>query len=294
MILRSRRIDRLEDHPNLRGILAILAQLVHTSDTELGELASAWRNTPQLAVARDKALSPDAPLVVEVLAAFDALSAIYADDLAGIDNYVTVDPSVTATALKAVRDAIAAAYARPILARSEYTALIRPWRTVYPRGRGHEPDLGPFGSEVKRVLAALPVLARRCHDPDSLRVYDGLLVTVLTRDELAHRDAMEVAFDSAVRTGRRRVWTLVRRSAAEGFWRLCPSCHKMINLEDAGSDQRVMELCADLACALLVQDILNPDIVASLTAPLHTLVPLQDRHNNDRQTGRSSDVRRSW
>ncbi len=300
MILRSRRIDRLEDHPNLRGILTILTQLVHASDAELGQLASAWRNTPQLAVARDKALSPDAPLVVEVLAAFDALSAIYADDLAGIDDYVTVDPGITATALKAVRDAVAAAYAKPILARSEYSALMRPWRAVYPRGRGHEPDLGPFGSEVKRVLAALPVLARRCHDADSLRVYDGLLVTALTRDEIEHRDAMETAFNSAVRTGRRRVWTLVRRSAAEGFWRLCPSCRKMINLEDIDADQRVMELCADLACALLVQDILDPDTAANLTAPLHTLVPLQNRHGGEgRQTGRdlpperSSDERRS-
>jgi acetyl-CoA carboxylase beta subunit len=98
---------------------------------------------------------------------------------------------------------------------------------------------------------------------------------------------METAFTSAVRTGRRRVWTLVRRSAAEGFWRLCPACHKMVNFADTGADQRVMELCADLACALLVQDILDPDTVASLTAPLHTLIPLQDRHNgNQRQTGR--------
>ncbi len=282
MILRFRRIDRLENHPNLRGILAILAQLVHTSDTELNQLASVWCNTPQLAAARDKALSPDAPLVIEVLAAFDALSAIYADDLAGIDDYVTVDPSVTATALKAVRDAIAAAYAKPILTRSEYAALLRPWRTVYPRSRGHEPDLGPFGSEVKRVLAALPVLARRCHDADSLRTYDRLLVAALTRDEIAHRDAMQIAFNSAVRTGRRRVWTLVRRSAAEGFWRLCPSCNRTIDSVDAGTDQRVMELCADLACALLVQDILDPDTVASLTAPLHTLVPLQDRYDSDR------------
>jgi hypothetical protein len=287
MILRARRINRLEDHPNLRGILTILAQLVHASDTEIGHLAAIWRNTPRLAAARDKALSPDTPLVVEVLASFDALSAIYADDLAGVDDYVTVDPSITATALKAVRDAIAAAYAKPVLTRPEYTALIRPWRTVYPRGRRYEPDLGPFGSEVKRVLATLPILARRCHDADSLRVYDSLLVSLLARDEITHRNAMETAFTSAVRTGRRRVWTLVRRSAAEGFWRLCPACRTMANFADTGADQRVMELCADLACTLLVQDILDPDTVASLIAPLHTLIPLQDRHHGDqRQTGR--------
>jgi hypothetical protein len=275
MILRSRRIDRLEDHPNLRGILAILAQLVHTSDAELIDLARAWRNSPALAVARDKALAPDSPLIVEVLAAFDALSAIYADDLVGVDDYVTVRPEITSRALKSVRDALAAAYARPILSRGEYNGLMRPWRSVYPRPRGHEPDLGPFGAEVKRVLAALPVLSRRCHDDESMRLYDNLVVTVLTRDEVAHRAAMELAFLSAVSTGRRRVWTLVRRSAAEGFWRLCPSCPRHGLALDSSTDNRVMELCADLACALLVQDTLDPDTVAGLTAPLHTLIPPQ-------------------
>jgi len=266
MILRSRRIERLEDHPNLRGILAILAQLVHTSDDELIQLATHWSNSPQLAVARDKALSPDAPLVVEVLAAFDALSAIYADDLAGAE-YVTLAPTITASALRA------------ILSRSEYGALMRPWRVVYPRARSHEPDLGPAAAEVKRVLAALAVLSRRCHDADSLEVYDGLLMTALTRDEQAHRTAMEAAFDSAVLTGRRRVWTLVRRSAAEGFWRLCPTCRRL-PAEDVTADTRVMELCADLACALLVEDLLDPATLAQLLTPLHALIPLQDRRGD--------------
>jgi hypothetical protein len=275
MILRSRRIERLEDHPNLRAILTILAQLVHTNDDELIKLAAHWSNSPQLAAARDKALSPDSPLVVEVLAAFDALSAIYADDLAGAD-YVTVPPTIAASALRAMRDALAAAYARPILGRSEYGALMRPWRAVYPRARSQEPDLGPAAAEVKRVLSALAVLSRRCHDPHSLEVYDGLLVTALTRDEQAHQAAMELAFDSAVLTGRRRVWTLVRRSAAEGFWRLCPTCRRLAT-EDSAADTRVMELCADLACALLVEDLLDPPVLAQLLTPLHALIPLQDR-----------------
>jgi hypothetical protein len=276
MILRARRVDRLEEHPNLRGILGILAQLVHTNDDELIRLAAEWRNSPQLAVARDKALAPDSPLIVEVLAAFDALSAIYADDLSGAE-YVTVDPAITATALRAMRDALAGAYARPVLSRSEYAALLRPWRTVYPRARSHEPDLGPAGAEVKRVLAALPLLAGRCHDAGSLEVFDGLLTTALTRDEDAHQHAMEAAFDSAVLTGRRRVWTLVRRSAAEGFWRMCPHCRRLATAEDASADHRVMELCADLACVLLVEDLLDPVLFAQLTLPLHALIPLQDR-----------------
>ncbi|THJ75364.1 hypothetical protein [Candidatus Frankia alpina] len=276
MILRARRIERLEEHPNLRGILGILAQLVHTSDAELGSLAAAWRNSGYLAAARDKALAPDSPLIVEVLAAFDALSAIYADDLAGTD-YVTVEPSVAATALRAMRDAVAASYARPILGRAEYAALMRPWRTVYPRARSHEPDLGPAAADVKRVLAALPVLAGRCHDPDSLEVFDGLLVSALTRDDSAHQQAMDAAFASAVVTGRRRVWTLVRRSAAEGFWRLCPDCRGQRVATDSSEDHRVMELCADLACALLVEDLLDSTQFTQLTRPLHTLIPLQHR-----------------
>ncbi|SNQ46192.1 conserved hypothetical protein [Frankia canadensis] len=276
MILRARRIERLEEHPNLRGILGILAQLVHTTDAELGALAAAWRNSGYLAAARDKALAPDSPLIVEVLAAFDALSAIYADDLAGAD-YVTVEPSVAATALRAMRDAVAASYARPILGRAEYAALMRPWRAVYPRARSHEPDLGPAAADVKRVLAALPVLAGRCHDPDSLEVFDGLLVSALTRDDSAHQQAMDAAFASAVVTGRRRVWTLVRRSAAEGFWRLCPDCRGTRAATDSSEDHRVMELCADLACALLVEDLLDGDQFTQLTRPLHTLIPLQHR-----------------
>ncbi|KPM54678.1 hypothetical protein CcI49_06935 [Frankia sp. CcI49] len=274
MILRARRIDRLEEHPNLRGILGILAQLVHTTDSELVSLAALWRNSGQLASARDKALAPDSPLIVEVLAAFDALSAIYADDLTGAE-FVTLDPAITSTALRAMRDALAGAYAKPILNRSEYTALLRPWRTVYPRVRSHEPDLGPAAADVKRVLATLPRLARRCHDPASLEVFDGLLTTVMTRDDEAHQAAMERAFDSAVLTGRRRVWTLVRRSAAEGFWRLCPACRRLATAPDSSSDERVMELCADLACALLVEDLLEPDVYATLTMPLRALIPLQ-------------------
>ena len=277
MILRARRIERLEEHPNLRGILGILAQLVHTSDEELGRLAAEWRNSPGLAVARDRALSPDSPLVVEVLAAFDALSAIYADDLSGAE-YVMIDPSVTAAALRSMRDALAAAYARPILSRSEYAGLMRPWRTVYPRVRSHEPDLGPSAADVKRVLAALPRLAVRCHDARSSEVFEGLLVTALTRDETDHQEAMDAAFGTAVLTGRRRVWTLVRRSAAEGFWRPCQDCRGggALLTQDPSSEARVMELCADLACALLVEDLLDPALCARLTTPLAALIPLQD------------------
>jgi hypothetical protein len=73
------------------------------------------------------------------------------------------------------------------------------------------------------------------------------------------------------------VWTLVRRSAAEGFWRPCQDCRGGALLaQDPSAEARVMELCADLACALLVEDLLDPELCARLTTPLTHLIPLQD------------------
>ena len=76
-------VQRLEEHPNLSAVLGVLAQLAHISDDDLPRLAEGWVNSPSIAQARDRALSPDSPLVVEVLAAFDAVSALFADDLLG-------------------------------------------------------------------------------------------------------------------------------------------------------------------------------------------------------------------
>ena len=128
---RTTAIARLEQHPNLTEVLGVLARLAHVTDDELPRLAAAWANDPFLASARDRALGPDSPLVCEVLSAFDAVSALFADDVRGDEPYVTVDPAVAVVALKAVRDAIAGAYARPVLSRTEHVALMRPWRAVY-------------------------------------------------------------------------------------------------------------------------------------------------------------------
>jgi hypothetical protein len=267
-------IAQLEDHPNLAEILGVLAQLTHVDDDHLEALSRAWRNTVAVAEARRRALSPDSPLIIEVLAAFDAVAALFADDLAGGHDYITVEPDAACTALKAVRDAIAAAYARPILSRGEYSCLISAWRSVFPRPSGHEPDLGPCADDVKRLLGLLPSLAGRCHDEAGRRVYDGLLVHAMTLDEAEHHDAVSEAFSAAVRTGRRRVWTLVRRSAAEGLGRFCGACRSP-HADGPYDEERVLELCADAACALLVQDELSMPQVAALTAPLQHLIPLQ-------------------
>src|SRR5690349_3002351 len=73
MSRRGTTISVLEEHPNLSEILGVLAQLAHIRDADIPRLADAWNNTVAVAEARDRALSPDSPLVIEALAAFEAL-----------------------------------------------------------------------------------------------------------------------------------------------------------------------------------------------------------------------------
>ena len=270
-------IDRLEDHPNLPEVLGVLAQLAHITDDDLPRLAAGWTNTVAVAAARDTALSPDSPLVCEVLAAFDALSALFADDLAGEAPYLTVAPKVVSTALKAVRDAVAAAYARPVLTRAEHAALLAPWRAVYPRPTVDEPDLGPQSDQVKALLGLLPTLAGRCHDAGGQALFEALVDRSFA-DESDRAEALETAFQAAVLTSRRRVWALVRRSGAEGLSRPCSDCRRGPGGTALDRDhQRVMALCLDAACALLVADTLPDATTAVLTRPVTELVPLQRR-----------------
>ena len=269
---RTATVRTLEEHPNLPEILGVLAQLAHIRDDELPRLADAWGNPTVVAEARDAALRPDSPLVVEVLAAFDALSALFADDLRGSADYVTVDPQITVTALKAVRDAIAAAYAKPVHTRSQHAALLRPWRAVYPQPLYDEPDLGPAAEQVRAVLASLPVLAARCHDERGRQLFDELVHAAWTTQSEERDDARSAAWSAAVITSRRRVWALVRRSATEGLGRPCTSCARLPEDRDA---QRVLDLCLDAVCALVVADALPDATTAVLTAPLSALIPRQ-------------------
>ncbi len=265
-------ISRLEEHPNLGEVLGVLAQLANVGDGDLTRLAAAWVNDRFVAQARDKALSPDSPLVCEVLSAFEAVTALFEDDLRGEAAYVTVAPTVVVTALKAVRDAVAASYARPVLSRAEYAALLRPWRAVFPAGSVAEPDLGPRSQQIKALLAALPLLGARCHDAAGRALWDELLDrSYLAENE--RRDARGAAFDIAVLTQRRRMWALVRRSGSEGLQRRCPTCRAAPTADrDA---ERVEQLCLDAICALLVADALPDADTALLTAPVTSLVPAQ-------------------
>ena len=262
----------LAEHPNLPGILGVLAQLAHIEERHLVGLAGAWVNTVAAAEARDRALSPDSPLVLEALTAFEAVSALFADDLAGDAPWITLDPAVTSTALKAVRDAVAASYATPVLSRYEHQLLMAPWLAVFPDPPRTEPDLGPQSALLKSLLGTLAGLSRHCHDEAARETYellaDHLFVGAPDREE-----ARDAAWGAAVITGRRRVWTLLRRSAAEGFSRHCRTCGPRSD-EEARADRRVLEMCLDGACALLVADALPDDSLDRLTAPLRVLVPL--------------------
>lgn len=271
---RHRKITSFESHPNLDEVLGVLARLPSIDDDALRALAEGWSNPLPVAAARSAALTPDVPLVVEVLAAFDAVQALYADDLSGEADYVTVDPATTSLALKAVRDAVAASYARPVLSRTQHRLLMAPWRSVFADAGPAEPDLGPQGTLVKELLAALPQLAARCHDHRGRTLFDGLAARALFTDD-DRDDARRAAWNAAVLTSRRRLWTLVERTAAEALRRPCGSCRRIdLHHEERHRDeQRVLALCADAACALLVADALPDDTLEAITAPLAPLLP---------------------
>lgn len=265
-------VSRLEEHPNLSEVLGVLAQLAHITDDHVVALADAWVNSPALSEARDRALSPESPLVVEVLAAFDALGALFADDIVGEADYVVVDSAVTIRALKAVRDAIAAAYARPALTKAEHASLLRPWRSVFTTPTVEEPDLGPRADAVKALLTTLPKLSARCHDKDGQALFEALV----DRSFVAEADrasAAATAFHAAVLTSRRRVWALVRRTGTEGLLRPCPTCRTSPMQDRDG--QRVLELCLDAACALLVADAVPDSCTDLLSDPVLALIPSQ-------------------
>lgn len=268
-------IDTLEQHPNIDEVLGVLAALPHIGDAELPVLAQHWRNTPQIADARARALSPDSPLVIEVLACFEAVVALFDDDLAGEADYVTVDPAVTTTALKAVRDAIAAAYARPVLSRGEYALLMKPWRRIFPSYGYVEPYLGPNAIQVKQVLARMPLLAARCHDPRGQQLFDSLAHAASTVNPDLRDKARAEAWRAAVLTSRRRMWAMLHRSGLEAISRPCARGSRCAGHESGEGQRMVLDLCLDVACGLLVADAIDDTFTDILTIPLSMLIPVQ-------------------
>jgi hypothetical protein len=210
--------------------------------------------------------------VLEVLACFEAVVALFDDDLRGEADYVEVPVPMTITALKAVRDAIAAAYARPVLSHGEYVALIRPWREVFPYQTFDEPDLGPAAVEVKALLSCLPLLSSRCHDHEGGKLYAALRHVATTIDGSLRQTARDEAWRAAVLTSRRRVWAMVRRSGIEAMTRGCTRCGVR---PDVAADEAVLELCLDAACGLLVADAVDETLTDVLVLPLRELIPSQ-------------------
>lgn len=271
MARRATTIRRLEEHPGRDDVLAMLARLPHVSDADLLRLAARWRNDPGVAAARSRALSPDSPLVCEVLAAFDEVAELFEDDLRGEAPYVTLDPQVTGRALKSIRDALAGCYAGPILSRWQKRALLAPWKAVYPRPAAPTLQLGPQSDQVKALLGALPRLSRRCHDGAGQQAWEELADRSFVA-EGERTEALEVAFALAVQTGRRRLWTLVRRTGGQLVGQWCRTCRTDVRpgAEDA---RRVTDVCLQAACGLLVADQLHPDLVRRLTDPVRPLLP---------------------
>ncbi|HEU0132659.1 MAG TPA: hypothetical protein VFQ85_16870 [Mycobacteriales bacterium] len=262
-------ITSTETHPHCAEILGVLAQIVHLDDEGLRRLALAWQDTADVSRARDKALQPDTPLILEVLSAFDSLAGLFADDLAGTAAYITLPAPTTALALKAVRDAIAAAYARPVLTAQEYTDLSGPWHSVYPDRRMQMPDFGPQHHEVLALLTSIPGLSCHRHDEEADAVYSGLLLHARGLDADAHGRAVESAWQAAVMTGRRRLWFLASRSAHESFNRACPSCARLTD----DDDRAVLAVCLGVVAGMLVRDVLDTDSADTLLAPVGSLMP---------------------
>ena len=134
----SRWVSSLDLHPNLAEILGVLTQLPRLTGRDIASLAQGWRDTTFLHVARAHALGPDTPLVLEVLATFERVDQVFRDELCRGEDFLNDDgpatavkPQVVKHALHAVRDAVAAVYARPILSRAEYLALIGPWHRAF-------------------------------------------------------------------------------------------------------------------------------------------------------------------
>lgn len=262
-------ITSTETHPHCAEILGVLAQVVHLDDEGLRRLALAWRDTADVARARDRALQPETPLILEVLAAFDSLSGLFADDLEGTASYITLPAPTTALALKAVRDAVAAAYARPVLTQQEYADLSAPWHSVYPERRMQMPDFGPQHHEVLALLTSIPGLGCHRHDEVAERIWNAMLVHARGIDPEAHAAAVESAWQAAILTGRRRLWFLAARSANESYGRGCGPCARLMT----DDDKAVLAICLGVVAAMLVRDVLDSGSAEALLAPAASLMP---------------------
>jgi hypothetical protein len=229
----------------------------HLTDAEIERLAEAWTNCSALAVARDTALSARTPLIHEVLGVFESVDFLF---------HECCDDTPTKTvddATKAIRDAVAAAFARPLLRRAQYRALMRPWRLVQQRPTAR-PLYGPQTGHITRLLDLISTVGNRCHDGAAERLFDELDNTALILNrELA--DHARAAVSAAVEiTGRARLARFIEAGARRRASGGCQRCGETVGT----SVCRVRMLCSDAAVALTVSDLLDDTLVEVLTVPV--------------------------
>lgn len=264
-------VATLDQHPNVDEIVGVLARMATLTDGELSRLALSWRDDDETAQARQHALEPDSPLVVEVLAAFDSLAYLYADDLDGEADYLTVPAPVAVLALKAVRDAVAAAYARPVLSRAEHVALMAPWRGLFSPGDVLVPDFGPQHAGVLDLLGVMASMACRSHDEEADRRWCAVLHFGTSVDLDRHGAALDRAWDAALATERRRLWSLASRAGQEAFFRRCHECDR----NGSEADGAVLALCLGALVGVMMGDALDEETRGLLLEPLDSVIPIQ-------------------
>jgi hypothetical protein len=130
LLRRPAPVTDLVHHPNAATITEVIRSLDLLNERHVYALARAWHNDTSLSCARALALDPDSPLVLDVLRTFDQITSLGVRD----GTYAHLPVATVRTALHALRDAVAAAYAQPRLSRRSYQELIAPWRAAFPDG----------------------------------------------------------------------------------------------------------------------------------------------------------------
>jgi hypothetical protein len=259
----------LAEHPSADRIRDTLLRLPYLTPEQLSTLARTWRSTPVTTTARRRALAPGSPLVMDVLSVFDLLTTMYADELWAEGPHVVLPARTTRDALKAVRDAVAAVYAAPVLTRWEYLALSRPWRRAMRWAPAPPADRDRTWDALDRLLGGAAACRDRCHDAQQLVAFDAMVVAGLTRDASGRAGALEQAWTAAVACGRHRMWALLRRAAADTLRTGCARCRRTAD----GEDDRVAGLVTDAAVGLLVGDLLSRENLRVLLEPVSGLLP---------------------
>jgi hypothetical protein len=257
----------LTEHPNASVIQDVLTRVAQISDHHLAALAEAWRDSLDIASARAAALSADGPLVIDALSAFDAVAEVFADDLAGKPWAAPIQRGMVRIALKAVRDAIAAAYARPVLHPKQYAMLMAPWEHVFPRPGNGRPDLGPRSLDVSRLLEMLAGLSTRCHNESAAASFELVLARAVARQEDFLAPARAEMWSAALLTGRRRTRTVLRRAARDSLSHSCSTCATRPDYDDPAVE-KVLSLVVDAMDALLVADAVDTTMLEILVLPL--------------------------